>query len=49
MLILDKNLIIGGSSGYDSAHSIFSEYILFSYGVYGKMRKEVMQMIHFKK
>lgn len=25
--------MIGGSSGYDSAHSIFSEYILFSYGV----------------
>lgn len=34
ILILDKNLIIGGSSGYDSAHSIFNEYILFSYGVY---------------
>lgn len=35
ILILDINLAEGASSGYLWPHSIFKEYILFSYGVRG--------------
>lgn len=45
ILILDINFKVGGSSGYRPLHSTFSEYILFSYGVWKEEETLVTSII----
>lgn len=41
ILILERNLADGASSGYLAPHSIFNEYILFSYGVWKSQNQNI--------
>jgi hypothetical protein len=44
ILIFDINFNVGGSSGYRLPHSIFNEYILFSYGVWEEETIEELEI-----